>query len=240
MEGNLVNKEYQVQLPNFEGPLDLLLYLIKKNEIDIYDIPIAFILEEYMKYVDVMKVLNLNSIGEFLVMAAHLLYIKSRMLLPTAKDDGEEIEDPRTDLVQRLLEYEQFKLAAQELANRSAYYSEQYDRQNPSGEIEKEEKVLVNVSVFDLIKAFEGILKRTKDSAVKEILVSKITINDKISQIIEILEKKDSITLNSLFQEMKEKIEMIVTFLALLELIRLKLVRVEQETQFGDITIFAN
>lgn len=233
-------RDYQVQLPNFEGPMDLLLYLIKKNEIDIYDIPIAFILDEYMKYVDMMKVLNLNTVGEFLVLAAHLLYIKSRMLIPSVKTEDDEIEDPRYDLVQKLLEYEQFKSAANDLGNRESYYSEQYERANPSEGFEKKEELLLKISVFDLIKAFESILKRTSDSAVKEILISRITINDKISEIMETLEEKESVTLNSIFSGMNERIEMVVTFLALLELIRLKLVRIEQEKQFGEITIFSN
>jgi len=233
-------RDYEVQLPNFEGPMDLLLYLIKKNEIDVYDIPIAFILDEYMKYIDMMKVLNLNTIGEFLVLAAHLLYLKSRMLIPAVKIEDNEIEDPRNDLVQKLLEYEQFKTAANELGNRESYYSAQYESANPSEGFEKKEELLLKISVFDLIKAFEGILKRTSDPAVKEILVSRISISDKISQIMEILEEKDSVTLNNIFFEINEKIEMVITFLALLELIRLKLVRVEQEKQFGDITIFSN
>ncbi len=236
----LESRDYQVQLPNFEGPMDLLLYLIKKNEIDLYDIPIAFILDEYMKYVDMMKVLNLNTIGEFLVLAAHLLYIKSRMLIPAVKDEEGEMEDPRGNLVQKLLEYEQFKDAATVLLNRESYYREQYERSNPSEGFEKTEEVLLNTSVFDLIKAFEGILKRTSDSEVKEILVSRITINDKISQIMETLEAKERVTLENIFTEMREKIEMVVTFLALLELIRLKLVRIEQESNFSEIMIIQN
>lgn len=231
---------YKVQLPEFEGPMDLLLYLIKTNELNIYDIPIAFILDEYIKYVDMLKVLNLNTIGDFLVLAAQLIFIKSKMLLPRSTADDEELEDPRTELVQKLLEYKQFKEASKQLGGREAYFSEMYSRMNPAGDAEKKEEIMLQVSVFDLIKAFERILSRTKEVHVREILVTRFSVNDKISWIMDLLEKNESLSIEQLFEPMEERIEMIITFLAMLELTKLHLIKVTQESILGRIMIYAN
>jgi len=231
---------YKVQLPEFEGPMDLLLYLIKTNELNIYDIPIAFILDEYIKYVDMLKVLNLNTIGDFLVLAAQLIFIKSKMLLPRSKDDDEDVEDPRSELVQKLLEYKQFKEASKQLGGREAYFSEMYGRKNPAGDAEKKEEIMLQVSVFDLIKAFERILSRTKEVHVREILVTRFSVNDKISWIMDLLEKNESLSIEQLFEPMEERMEMIITFLAMLELTKLHLIKVTQESILGRIMIYAN
>ncbi|MBI5376929.1 MAG: segregation/condensation protein A [Candidatus Schekmanbacteria bacterium] len=231
---------YKVQLPEFEGPMDLLLYLIKTNELNIYDIPIAFILDEYIKYVDMLKVLNLNTIGDFLVLAAQLIFIKSKMLLPRSSADDEAIEDPRTELVQKLLEYKQFKEASKQLGGREAYFSEMYSRKNPAGDTEKKEEIMLQVSVFDLIKAFERILSRTKEVHVREILVTRFSVNDKISWIMDLLEKNESLSIEQLFEPMEERMEMIITFLAMLELTKLHLIKVTQESILGRIMIYAN
>ncbi|OGL47121.1 MAG: hypothetical protein A2149_06880 [Candidatus Schekmanbacteria bacterium RBG_16_38_11] len=230
---------YKVQLPFFEGPMDLLLHLIKKNEIDIYDIPIAFITEQYLGYIEMLKVLNLDSIGDFLLMAATLMYIKSKMLLPPTPDEEGEEADPREELVKRLVEYKKFKEAAESLGKREQYYSELFDREAKVEGIEKEE-ILLEVSIFDLISAFRDITSRIVEKGFHEVTARKMTITDKISHIMEKLNAQSSLTLQDLFLEMTSKLEMVVTFLAVLELIRLKLIKVVQRSPFATIEIYSN
>ena len=230
---------YRVELPFYEGPMDLLFHLIKKNEIDIYDIPIALITEQYLEYIEMLKVLNLDTIGDFLVMAATLMHIKSKMLLPPDPEEEAEEIDPREELVKRLIEYRKFKDAAEKLSGREQYYSELYDRDASIEELKKEE-ILLEVSVFDLISAFRNIVVRTKDKEFHEVTVEKLTINDKISDIMEKLNFSKSLTLQQLFEEMDSKYEMVVTFLALLELIKLRLVKVVQKNPFATIEVYPN
>jgi len=230
---------YKVQLPFFEGPMDLLLHLIKKNEINIYDIPIAFITEQYLGYIEMLKVLNLDSIGDFLLMAATLMYIKSKMLLPPTPDEEGEEADPREELVKRLVEYKKFKEAAESLGKREQYYSELFDREAKVEGIEKEE-ILLEVSIFDLISAFRDITSRIVEKGFHEVTARKMTITDKISHIMEKLNAQSSLTLQDLFLEMTSKLEMVVTFLAVLELIRLKLIKVVQRSPFATIEIYSN
>jgi len=230
---------YKIELPFYEGPMDLLLHLIKKNEIDIYDIPIALITEQYLEYIEMLKVLNLDTIGDFLVMAATLMHIKSKMLLPPDPEEEAEEIDPREELVKRLIEYRKFKDAAEKLSGREQYYSELYDR-DASIEGLKKEEILLEVSVFDLISAFRNIVVRTKDKEFHEVTVEKLTINDKISDIMEKLNFSKSLTLQQLFEEMDSKYEMVVTFLALLELIKLRLVKVVQKNPFATIEVYPN
>ena len=230
---------YKVQLPFFEGPMDLLLHLIKKNEIDIYDIPIAFITEQYLGYIEMLKVLNLDSIGDFLLMAATLMYIKSKMLLPPTPDEEGEEADPREELVKRLVEYKKFKEAAESLGKREQYYSELFDMEAKVEGIEKEE-ILLEVSIFDLISAFRDITSRIVEKGFHEVTARKMTITDKISHIMEKLNAQSSLTLQDLFLEMTSKLEMVVTFLAVLELIRLKLIKVVQRSPFATIEIYSN
>ena len=230
---------YKVELPFYEGPMDLLFHLIKKNEIDIYDIPIALITEQYLEYIEMLKVLNLDTIGDFLVMAATLMHIKSKMLLPPDPEEEAEEIDPREELVKRLIEYRKFKDAAEKLSGREQYYSELYDR-DASIEGLKKEEILLEVSVFDLISAFRNIVVRTKDKEFHEVTVEKLTINDKISDIMEKLNFSKSLTLQQLFEEMDSKYEMVVTFLALLELIKLRLVKVVQKNPFATIEVYPN
>jgi len=230
---------YKVQLPFFEGPLDLLYHLIKKNEIDIYDIPIAFIAERYLEYIEMLKVLNLDSIGDFLLMAATLMHIKSKMLLPPAPDEKEEDVDPREELVKRLVEYKKFKEAAGALGKREQYYSELFEREAKVEGMEKEE-ILLEVSIFDLISAFRDITSRIEEKGFHEVTMKRMTITDKISHIMEKLNSQNSLTLQQLFSEMTSKAEMIVTFLAVLELIRLRLIKVVQRSPFATIEIYPN
>ena len=231
---------YKVKLQVFEGPLDLLLHLIQKHEIDIYDIPIALITREYLEYVDLMKTLNLDLAGEFLVMAATLTQIKSRMLLPPEPGDQEdqgEAVDPRRELVERLLEYKRFKEAARELRDQENLWIDTYAHAPCNAPKEEQEVLLINLNLVDLMEAFRRVLERTDGEAIQEITVDTLSVKDKISWITETLENRPSIRFEELFPGGAGRPEVIVTFLALLELIRLRLVRVEQTQRFGPIRI---
>jgi len=190
MEEN--SSAYQVQLPIFEGPLDLLLHLIKINEIDIYDIPIAVITAQYLEYLKFMRELNLDVAGEYLVMAATLAYIKSKMLLPSSPETAEEEtgEDPRDELVQRLLDYQRFKQAAEKLGNKEILGRDVFAR---SGSEKKEENGEVEANLFDLIEALRGILKKvgTQDELL-DFTKEKISLKDKMIEIIERLKAVES------------------------------------------------
>lgn len=234
---------FDVKLSVFEGPLDLLLHLIKENQIDIYDIPIALITRQYLDYLDLMKELNLHVAGEFLVMAATLIQIKSRMLLPpsiTDKKEEEEGTDPRAELVEKLLEYQKYKTAAEELEKKESLWREIFYRQ-PSGihEMVKDdtEPLLFDVNLFDLLSALKGVLEKIPSDAVEEITRERLTIKDKINMILERLSECESIVFDLLFHGDKTRADVITTFLALLEIIRLRLARVFQSKEFGIIRI---
>jgi segregation and condensation protein A len=226
---------YQVKLPIFEGPFDLLLHLIKKEEINIYDIPIAKITKQYLEYLSLMEALDLDIASEFLVIAALLLSIKSRMLLPKSITEGEEEieEDPRLELTKRLIEYKKYKEAASKLAQRLSFYQEIYTR---PPELEKEEAELVECDVFELIKALQKILKE-KEGRI-EILLDDTSVEEKMEYLQKLLETQKKICFFSLFKDTKKKMEVIITFLALLELIRLKKAYVRQHKLFSKIWIY--
>lgn len=231
---------YQVRLEKFEGPLDLLLHLIKKNEVSIYDIPIALITHQYLEYLSVMKSLNLAVAGEFLVMAATLVQIKSRMLLPAdeTQDAEEDGPDPREELVRRLLEYKQYKEAAGQLDNRERLWREIFQRdQAPAPTVRTSETLLDDLTLFDLVDALQGVLARTPDRRLIEITPENLTVKDRMNAILESLEGKESMPFPDLFEGARERLVIIVTFLALLELIRLNLVRVFQAETFGPILV---
>lgn len=231
---------YQVRIENFEGPLDLLLHLIKKNEINIYDIPIAMIAQQYLDYVEAMKELNLNVAGDFLVMAATLLQIKSKMLLPVdeSSTDEEEGPDPREELVRRLLEYKKYKEAAHALDNQEKVWREVFSReQGPMETIETEDTALENVSLFDLVDALKGILDRSPGKQLLEIIPDNLTVRDRMNVILERLEDRDSVSFVELFESSCHRLVVIVTFLAMLELIRLRVARVFQAETFGPILV---
>ena len=235
-----VELPYQVRIEQFEGPLDLLLHLIKKNEINIYDIPIALIAKQYLDYLNVMKSLNLAVAGEFLVMAATLVQIKSRMLLPAGEAETEEDEgpDPRGELVRRLLEYKQFKEAARELDNQERLWREIFSRQQPpSMTVQSHEPVLEDMTLFDLVDALQGLLVRIPSHQLLEIVPDNLTVRDRMNVIMELLEGKESITFLSMFEGQNHRLLVIVTFLALLELMRIKVVRVFQGEAFGPILV---
>ncbi len=233
--------QYQVKLEQFEGPLDLLLHLIKKNEINIYDIPIALITRQYLEYLSLMKSLNLTVAGEFLVMAATLVQIKSRMLLPADETDADEDDgpDPRAELIRRLLEYKQFKEAAGQLDNRERLWREVFVREQapPVPAPSSESLVMEEVTLFDLVDALHSIMVRIPDKRLMEITPENLTVKDRMNAILETLEGKESVTFLSLFEDQGHRLLVIVTFLALLELTRLKLVRVFQAETFAPILV---
>ena len=225
---------YQVKINIFEGPLDLLLHLIQKNDLDIYDIPISDITAEYLSYLDILKELNLNVAGEFLVMAATLMQIKARTLLPvdpaTAEAEG---PDPRAELVQKLLEYQKFKEAARFLAHGFEAQRDIYFRGAPM--FGKEDQVL-DLSMAKLLEAFREVLE-TAEVGVREILVEEIPVEVRIREILDVLETRPFVAFSELFPANSTRKTLVVTFLALLELIRLKQVRVTQPENFSEIHI---
>ena len=233
----------KVRLETFEGPLDLLLYLIKKNEIDIYDIPISVITQQYLEYLEMMKNLNLDVAGEFLLMAATLLHIKSKMLLPaTEEEEGEkEEEDPRAELVRRLLEYQRFKEAAQQLVKGPLLDREVFVRSffGESLAGKEEEEVSGEVTLFDLLEVMKKVLEGLPAEDFQEISVEQLNIKDKILQIMERLWESESLAFTELYTASTSRREIIVTFLALLELLRLRMIRVYQGETFGTIRVFS-
>lgn len=236
--------DYKVKLKVFEGPLDLLLYLIKKNEVNIYDIPIAEIAQQYLEYLDLMRELNLEVAGEFLVMAATLLYIKSKMLLPQEEVLLEEEipeEDPREELVRRLLEYKKFKEAAMILREREQEVGEVFKRrinlEEESIGFEEEFKGF-EASIFDLLSAFAKVLKNIPKEEFKPYLEEEYTVEEKMDFILSLLEQKGVIYFNNIWNRIRNRMEAVVLFLALLELIRLKKIMVRQIGLFGEMKIF--
>lgn len=232
---------YNIKLEAFEGPLDLLLHLIKKNQVNIYDIPITMIADQYLEYLEVMKALNLNLAGEFLVLATTLLHIKSKMLLPTVEEEeeGEEQEDPRDELVERLLEYQRYKEVAQELSEREILGRDTFTGGMPPSEFSSCEKEgFRELTLFELIEAFAKVTKVTTHPKSIGISRERIHIHIKMKEIVEKLKKEESLVFQSLFQNTSIKEEIIVTFLAILELMRLKIIRVYQAVIHGTIKIY--
>lgn len=225
---------YEVKIDIFEGPLDLLLHLIQKDDLDIYDIPISDITQKYLAYLDIMKEMNLSLAGEFLVMAATLMQIKARTLLPvdpaTLENEG---PDPRAELVQKLLEYQKFKEAAQFLGDQYDVHRDVYFRGAPV--FQKEEEVL-EVSLAKLMDAFGSVLEMA-DTGIREILVEEIPVEVRIREILALFENKEFIAFRELFPDGAPRRTLVVTFLALLELIRLKQVRATQADSFSEIHI---
>ena len=229
-----MEETYNIKIPVFEGPFDLLLHLIKENKIDIYDIPIALITGQYLQYIEMMKELNLEIAGEFLVMAATLIHIKSRMLLPPDEEiPSEELEDPRRELVNRLLEYQQYKEAALCLKKREEDWMKVFYKESVS---EGEEICLFDVSLFDLLSAFKMILDKASPEVIS-ITKETLTIKDRMSVIVEMLEGKEAFRFEEIFKEGITRVQLIVTFIALLELIKLGLAKAYQERAFGNIWI---
>jgi segregation and condensation protein A len=230
---------YTVRLEMFEGPLDLLLHLIRKNEISITDIPIALITEQYLDYLKLMKELNLDGAGEYLLMASTLLHIKSKMLLPTSPEEEEEGgEDPRAELVRRLLEYQTYKEAATELERRPLLDRDVFIRTVPLETEEPEQEEKIDVNLFELLEAFRRVLERAKPEIFHEVMLEQITVEERIQDILSLLQRENrSVAFYRLFPEQASRKVIVVTLLAILELVKMKLVRVFQMAPFETIRI---
>jgi segregation and condensation protein A len=241
LEFDSILEDYPVRLQAFEGPLDLLLHLIRKHEVDIYDIPIALITQQYLDYLDLMQELDLDVAGEFLVMAATLIHIKSRTLLPRpdpAQEDAEE--DPREQLVRRLLEHQKFKAAAELLHEREIQRGAQWAR--PDGRVSEivgeAPEPEIEVDLFSLMAAFRQVLERARHRPHVLLPPEQISIESRIDQLMARLSETEACGFEELFADVESRAGMIVTFLALLEMIRLKRVRVFQQGNFGPIRVY--
>ena len=231
---------YKVQIENvFEGPMDLLVHLIKKHEMDIYDIPIALITEQYLQYIEWMKAINIDIAGDFILMASTLTKIKSRMLLPIHGEEDDD-DDPRLEIVKPLEEYLRIRSAADELASRNLLGEDTFVR-NPNLEdfAVDQDGEIIKVGLFELIDAFQKIIEKISDQRGMDILTADtISVRDRIAQLIDIFETKKSVTFDELFSSNVDKSEVVVTFLAILEMVRLSLLTIVQNTQSGIIRLF--
>jgi segregation and condensation protein A len=241
LEFESILEDYPVRLLNFEGPLDLLLHLIKKHEVNVYDIPIALITQQYLDYLDLMQEMNLEVAGEFLVMAATLIHVKSRMLLPRpdpAQEDPEE--DPRDALVRRLVEHQKFKAAAELLHDREIQRSAMWPRADgPVAEVVGEApEPEVEVDLYSLMAAFRQVLERARARPKVILPAEQMPIETRIEQLLARLSETEACGFEDLFADVQTRAGMIVTFLALLEMIRLKTVRVFQQGNFGPIRVY--
>jgi segregation and condensation protein A len=234
----------KVQLEIFEGPLDLLLYLVKKEEVDIYEVNLTKIATQFIEYVELMKELDLDIAGEFLVMAATLMYIKSRELLPKNQQvevpDEEEEEDPRWELIRQLVEYKKFKDAAAQLHERELLQEQIYARipGRPDFAADQPANVRPEVSIFDLVNAVSSILKRYgQREQTRDVFEEKWSVSEKIELVANLLKERQRLKFSELFEDATSRAEVVVTFLALLELIRMKQLRIEQSEAFAEIEI---
>jgi segregation and condensation protein A len=231
--------DYTFRLEGFEGPLDLLLHLIQKNELDILNIPIALITEQYLEYLQWMKVLNLDNAGEYLLMASTLLHIKSKMLLPKSSEgEEEEEEDPRAELVRRLLEYQKYKEAAGELERRPMLNRDVFIRLISSETEETPGEERIEVTLFGLLEAFRQVLERVKLESVHEVILEQLSVDDKIEEILALLERENrSMAFHRLFPEEASRRVIVITLLAILELVKMKRIRIFQLAPFETIRV---
>jgi len=231
--------KYKVQLDIFEGPMDLLVYLIKKAEVDIYDIPISLITEQFIAYIEWMKSMNIDFAGDFLVMAATLAQIKSKMLLPDHDGEEEDMEDPRMEIARPLAEYLRISSAASQLSERHILGQDTFAGQPKREEflVDGDER-MIKVGLFELIDAFQDILEKVSGDHTVDLTADRISIKDRISEITDILERKGSVTFSELFKDHISKNDVIVTFLAILEMAKITLIQIAQHVQTGIIRIF--
>jgi segregation and condensation protein A len=235
---------YTIKLHDFEGPLDLLLFFIKRDELDIYDIPIARITKEFLDYMHFLQQFDLEIAGEFLVMAAELMQIKVKMLLPPEAGEGEE-SDPRANLIQRLVEYKRFKEMALEMKHReeeqmNVYYRGYYSADEHVVDEETGQDLIRDVTFFDLIASFKFAMDRMPKKFIHEIIKINVTVEEQISYIEDYFSKRSEATFYDLVKEFTERIRIVVTFLALLEVIRAKKLIIRQLRPFGDLSIMRN
>ena len=226
---------YAVRIEAFEGPLDLLLYLIRKNEVEIYDIPIAQITQQYLNYLDVLKLLDLEVAGDFLVMAATLMQIKARMLLPV--HDEEEAEDPRLELVRQLQEYQMYKKAAETLADRESEYVHYFLRESGPGPVKmpEAEEMMLDVTLFDLLRVFHEALERVREEGRYEVGGPEIKVGDQIDFLRGLFSEKKRVAFSEALGMLATRMAMVVTLVAVLELARLGELRIDQPDMYGEI-----
>jgi segregation and condensation protein A len=231
---------YRVKLEIFEGPLDLLLYLVKKNEYDIFDIPIHEITNQYMEHLELMKVLNLDVAGDYLVMASTLAHIKSKMLLPPrpTEDDEEEEEDPRMELALRLIEYQKYKEAAEKLDNFDVLMRDVFLK-GAEAALDGGEEVLEDLTIFQLVSAFRKVLMEAPKETIHEVNIRELSLKQRMVELSELIASRKEVIFEELFERGSEKMVIVITFLALLELIRDRIVRIYQAQPFGTIRIFS-
>lgn len=226
-----IDPDFRIELPQFEGPLDLLLHLIRTHELDILDLPIAFITEKYLEYIGLMEQLNLDVASEYLVMAATLAHIKSKMLLPRPPDDqdddGDDELDPRAELIRRLLEYQKYKRVAEDLGGRSLAGRDVFPRGTPTPTASGPAP-LAQVSVFRLIEALQKVAERVKADLSLEVDAERITIQDRMNQVIDALREKRQCRFEELFEGLTTTYDLVVTFLALLEMSKMRIARMYQ------------
>ncbi len=232
---------YKIKLEQFEGPLDLLLFFIKRDELNIYDIPISKITKEFLEYVNLIKMLDLETAGDFILMASTLMHIKARMLLPREIDEkGEEI-DPRAELIAALLEYKKYKEMSEELL----FFESNQRKINFRGNYKADEKIsppeyevlLKNITVYDLAKAFKKVIEGIKVEVIHEITRINVTIDDQIDYIMNRLNESRELHFLSLVENMKEKIRIVITFVALLELIKAGSIRIKESSHYNDFVL---
>jgi segregation and condensation protein A len=237
------NATYKVSLPSFEGPLDLLLHLCQKHELDILQIPIGFVTEKYLEYLSIMQMVNLDVASEYLVMAATLAHIKSKMLLPSPPPGQEdealiEEEDPREALIRRLLEYQKYKEAAQNLVGRGLAGNDVFFRGAPIDTAEPEGlPPLAELPIFALVDAFQKILEKTKVKIAHDIVADRMTITDRIHQLVDLLRERKRVTFEELFADAYTRFDLVITFLALLEMSKLRLTRLFQTEPLSPIYV---
>ena len=232
---------YAIKIEHFEGPLDLLLHLIRQNEMDIYDIPMAEITEQYLATLDAMQSLNLDVAGEFLLMAATLMHIKSRLLLPVPQEEEveEDEEDPRAELVRRLLEYQKYKEAAATLDAFPLLGRDVFVRPGPAPELSAgEEAGLEAVGLYELVEALRNLLRERPQESFHEVDFEQLSVTDRINGILALLEGRESIGFEELFPEPPARAQVVVTFLATLELVKLRLLRLLQTSRYGQIRLY--
>lgn len=234
---------FKVSIPDFEGPLDLLLFFIKRDELDIYNIPIAYITKKFLSYIRVMQMLDLELAGEFIVMAATLMQIKARMLLPKVEtEEGEEEIDPREELTQRLLEYKRYKESAQELQQleleqRERYFRNLFKYDVRKTPVEEDEDTLQDVTMYQLIKAFQRAMTNIPKKSVHEVRAIPYTVEEQGLWLMKRFEDRSRYNFTEILRDLQEKVQVIVTFIALLELMRARRIRVEIHAQFNDFDI---
>ncbi len=231
------NNDYRVDLAVFHGPLDLLLYLIKKEEVDIYDIPIARITRQYLRYIELMTSLNLEVAGEFILMAATLIRIKTRLLLPHDEADGEEM-DLREELIMALVEYRKFKEAGDILHERALIEERNFVPPSPVGQVESFVDDIPDVSLWDLISAFKEVLSRRHDEIVHEVSVEEVSVEERMTVILGILRECEQTTFLELFADLPRRIVAVVTFIALLELARNRRITIRQAVAFSELRVY--